>query len=57
MPPTRGDRRERGAARLAQLAVDELALDLEPDDEEEERHQAVVDPLLQREVERVACRG
>ena len=39
----------RRAARLAQLALDELALDLEADDEEEDRHQAVVDPVLQVE--------
>ena len=34
------------AVRRAQIA-DELAADLEPDDQEEDRHQAVVDPLLQ----------
>ena len=43
-PADRGDGREGGAPRLAQLAVDELALDLQPDDEEEDRHQPVVDP-------------
>ena len=32
---------------LAQLAHVELALGLEPDDEEEERHQALVDPVAQ----------
>ena len=51
-PADRGDGRERGASGLPQLALDELALDLEPDDEEEQRHQPVVDPLAQRQVER-----
>ena len=50
-----GDRRQRGGPRVAQLALDELALDLEADDEEEDRHQRVVDPLLQVEVDRVAA--
>ena len=31
---------------VAQLALHQLALDLQADDEEEQRHQAVVDPLL-----------
>ena len=57
MPPSSGDRRERGAARLSELTFDELTLDLEPDDEEEQRHQPVVDPLPQREIEGVARRG
>ena len=43
----RGDRRQRGGAPVAQLADDQLALDLEPDDEEEHRHQPVVDPVVQ----------
>ena len=43
----RGDRRQRRGASLAQLAGDELALDLEADDEEEQRHQPVVDPMPQ----------
>jgi hypothetical protein len=38
---------QRGGATVAQLAPGELALDLQPDDEEEQRHQAVVDPVLQ----------
>ena len=45
------DRREDRQHRLAanrQLADEELALDLEPDDEEEERHQQVVDPVHER---------
>ena len=36
---------------LAQLADDELALDLEADDEEEDRHQPVVDPEMDRRLE------
>ena len=45
-------RRQRGFAPVAQLADDELALDLQPDDEEEQRHQPVVDPVPEVEVER-----
>ena len=51
MPPSAAMRGQRGLARVTQLAVDELALDLEPDDEEEDGHQPVVDPLVQVEVE------
>ena len=50
-PPCRRARRSAGsAARLtvAQLAGHELALDLEPDDEEEHRHERVVHPVHQR---------
>src|SRR5262245_30294586 len=35
------------------MAGDELALDLETDDEEEHDHQRIVDPVLERERERV----
>ena len=52
-PADRGDRRQRGASRLAQLALDQFALDLQPDDEEEHRHQPVVDPLPEIEIEDV----
>jgi hypothetical protein len=39
---------ERGEApALAQLPDGDLALGLEPDDEEEERHQPLVDPVAQ----------
>ena len=48
----RRDDRQHRLARLGQLADDDLALDLEPDDEEEERHQPVVDPVLERLRER-----
>ena len=44
-PPSAANAAARGA-RVAQLAGDELALDLQADDEEEQRHQPVVDPLL-----------
>jgi hypothetical protein len=30
---------------------DELALDLEPDDKEKQHHEAVVDPVLKRQME------
>ena len=42
-----GDRRQRRGAPVAQLAHHQLALDLQPDDEEEHRHQPVVDPVVQ----------
>ena len=54
-PADRSDGGEGGAPRLAQLAVDELALDLQPDDEEEDRHQALVDPPAEVEGELVAA--
>ena len=46
-PADSGDERQRHAAALAQLAHVELAARFEPDDEEEERHQPVVDPVAQ----------
>ena len=46
-PTERGDHRQRRLARFRELALDELALDLEPDDEEEHRHQTVVHPLAE----------
>ena len=45
----RGNHRQRGLARVPELAFDELAFDLEADDEEEHRHEPVVHPLPQRE--------
>ena len=48
-PADRGDDRRGEPAALAQLPHVELAPDLEPDDEEEERHQPVVDPVQQVE--------
>ena len=49
MPAERGEQRQDEPAPLAQLAEVELAARLEPDDEEEERHQAAVHPLPQVE--------
>ena len=46
-PAERGDHRQREPAALAQLAEVELASSLQPDDEEEERHQTLVHPLAQ----------
>ena len=42
-----GQQRQRQPAALPQLAEVELAPRLEPDDEEEERHQAAVDPVAE----------
>ena len=47
----RGERRQRGAPDLAELARVELALDLEADDEED-HHQTVVDPEVHVALER-----
>ena len=54
-PADGGDRRHRRLPAVAQLAVDQLALDLQADDEEEDRHQPVVDPLPQVELDAVAA--
>ena len=51
MPPERRGRRQQGSARRRQLAMHQLALDLQPGEEEEQRHQAVVHPLLQVQVD------
>ena len=56
-PAERRDAGQRGPARLAELAVDHLALDLEADDEEEEGHQPVVDPRTDRERPQVRAPG
>ena len=50
-PAQRGERRQGGGTRVAELAEEELALDLEPGEEEEQRHRGVVHPAPQREVE------
>ena len=47
----RGDGREERLTHGAQLALDELALDLHPHDEEEDGHQPVVDDLPQADLE------
>ena len=46
----RGDR-QRGPARIAQVAGDELPLELQPGDEEEDRQQPVGGPGAQRQVQ------
>ena len=48
----RGHRRECGSARVGEFAADEFLLDFEPDDEEEDNHQGIVDPRLKRLVDR-----
>ena len=47
----RGHDGQRRGLGVAQVAVHELVLDLQPDDEEEDHHQGVVDPVLQRLLE------
>ena len=47
IPPNAASNRNRQALALAQLADVELALCLQPDDEEEERHQPLVDPVAE----------
>ena len=46
-PPNRGDNGERRTARRGQLASHQLSLDLQANDEEEHRHQRVVDPEME----------
>ena len=52
----RRDRQRRGAP-AGQMADGELALDLEADDQEEDRQQAVVDPVQQRHAEAGVAEG
>ena len=47
----RGERRERRGAGVAQLAEEQLALDLQAGQQEEQGHRGVVDPAPQGEVE------
>ena len=47
-PPTAADDRDRGLGRRAQVADEELALELEPGDEEEDGEQAVGRPSARR---------
>ncbi len=49
------DGRQRGGARITQLALDQLPFDLQPDHEEEDRHEPLVHPLFEREVDRMAA--
>ena len=53
-PPHGGDDRGGNSPSFAQLAHVELTPDLETGDEEEERHQPIVDPVPQVEHEFVA---
>lgn len=50
----RGDGREASSPRFAELAFGEFAFDLKSNDEEEQRHQAVVDNVTQVEAQPVA---
>ena len=47
MPPDRGDRGSAARRQVRSSPDDELALDLHAHDEEEDRHQPVVDDLVQ----------
>ncbi len=47
----RGDGRQGDGPRVPEFSDHELALDLETDDEEEQRHQPVVDPLDERQID------
>ena len=51
-PAERGAGRQQRLPRLGELAVEQLALDLEPDQQKEDRHQPVVDPQQQRLLDR-----
>ena len=47
-PADRAGDRQRRLARGRQFARQHLAFDLQPDQEKEDRHQPVVDPLMER---------
>jgi hypothetical protein len=47
--PDGRDHRQQGVAEIGQLAAVELALELEADQQEEDRHQRIVDPELDAE--------
>jgi hypothetical protein len=49
MPPRAAHRGQRRLSERRELALDELALDLQSDHEEEQRHEAVVDPAVEVE--------
>ena len=55
MPPIPASKRQSEPPSLPQLAEVELAPRLEPDDEEEERHQPAVHPLAQVERDAVSA--
>ncbi len=50
-PTERRGGRQKRPARRRELAVHQLAFDLEPGEEEEDGHEAIVDPVLQVEVD------
>ena len=52
-PAQRCEGRQHDARGRGELAGEELVLDLQADEQEEDRHQRVVDPLVQREVNAV----
>ena len=52
-----GDHRQHGIADVRQLPHQHLALDLQSDHEEEDGHQAVVDPVVHRVLEDAAASG
>ena len=51
MPPNAPTIGSAAVLRVAQVAVDQLVLDLQSDDEEEEHHEGVVHPVLERLLE------
>ena len=51
MPPTAAMPGRMRRGQVDKLAVEHLALDLEADEQEEHRHQAVVDPVQDREAQ------
>ena len=51
MPPIAASDRQGGPARIPQITGDELALELQSDDEEEDRQQAVGGPRRDGEVQ------
>ena len=55
MPATPASQRQHEPAAVAQVAEVELAARLQPDDQEEQRHQAAVDPLPQVQAEHVVA--
>ena len=51
------DTRQDTAGPGRELAVEHLALDLQADQQEEDRHQAVVDPVLDAQPEHIGVQG
>ena len=57
MPPIAAGDRQRRLARGRQFAGQRLALDLQPDEEKEDGHQPVVDPLMKGERQHMPAAG